>query len=344
MLQLRYRVFIKNPSSDVESKIKGIILLTKKSATGELTEPGTISAINKVGPVTEKLTIPYFDSEKIITPEISTKFFNEVDLTLTKVLEKLGTLSRFAIEKKLTYELINEPLVQETTQDDLKKKREDLKNIVFNVEKEGIFSNSQFGELVLLGEQGTETNTGFDFGDEDDLSELLLDDEFIESQFEGDEESFLETINNPTKELVEIIKNRNTTTQQTQPTLDTGKEEITKSVNKYEEIVKSIKNIYDLKDDINAGKPLFKRFKGWNDDEVGAVEALIEALGLKTSNGIWFNSLNISVLTTDHKSTFLNQIDALARQTKGKKGKFNFLIPNVEVGKAARFIQINSNF
>ncbi len=222
-----------------------------------------------------------------------------------------------------------------------------LKNIIFNVQREGIFSNSQFGELKFIGESRVDTEVGFNFGDEDDLSDLLLDDEFRETQFEGDEVSFLEIINNPTKELVEIIKNKkkpNTTTQQAQPTLDTRKEEITKSVSKYEKIVKSIKNIYELKDNINAGKPLFKRFKGWNDDEAGAVDALLEALGLKTSNGIWFNSLNISGLTTDHKSTFTNQIYALARETKGKKKKFNFLIPNVEVGKAARFIQINSDF
>lgn len=75
--------------------------------------------------------------------------------------------------------------------------RKELKNITFNVQKEGIFSNSEFGELRLLGESGVETNTGFDFGDEDDLSDLLLDDEFRESQFAGDEESFNEIVDEP---------------------------------------------------------------------------------------------------------------------------------------------------
>jgi hypothetical protein len=168
MPQLKYRVFIKNSSTEVERKIKGIILLTKNNAVGELTEPGTISAINKVGPVTEELTIPYFGSEKVITPEISSKFFDKVDLVLDRVIEKLEILSRFAITNKLTYELIDDSLQQEVTQNDLKKKREKLKNIIFNVEKEEIFSNAQFGELRLIGEQGVETNVGFDFGDEDD--------------------------------------------------------------------------------------------------------------------------------------------------------------------------------
>lgn len=66
--------------------------------------------------------------------------------------------------------------------------KKELKNIKFNVQKEGIFSNTQFGELRLLGESGVETNTGFDFGDEDDLSNLLLDDEFSEVEFQGIEE------------------------------------------------------------------------------------------------------------------------------------------------------------
>ena len=68
-------------------------------------------------------------------------------------------------------------------------KSEDLKNIIFNVQKEGIFSNTQFGELRLIGEQGVETNTGFDFGDEDDLSDLLLEDEFREEYFAGIDEN-----------------------------------------------------------------------------------------------------------------------------------------------------------
>lgn len=75
--------------------------------------------------------------------------------------------------------------------------KKELKNITFSVQKEGIFSNSEFGELRLLGESGVETNTGFDFGDEDDLSDLLLDDEFRETQFEGNEESFNEILDEP---------------------------------------------------------------------------------------------------------------------------------------------------
>jgi hypothetical protein len=63
--------------------------------------------------------------------------------------------------------------------------KKELKNVIFNVQKEGTFSNSQFGELRLLGEQGVDEEVGFDFGDEDDLSDLLLDDEFREEEFAG---------------------------------------------------------------------------------------------------------------------------------------------------------------
>jgi hypothetical protein len=73
----------------------------------------------------------------------------------------------------------------------------ELKNIIFNVQKDGVFSNSQFGELRLIGESGIDENIGFDFGGEDDLSGLLLEDEFKESQFEGNEESFNEIVDEP---------------------------------------------------------------------------------------------------------------------------------------------------
>ena len=123
-------------------------------------------------------------------------------------------------------------------------------------------------------------------------------------------------------------------------------QELEDSASTYEEIVKSIREIYQLKDTLNNGDPLFKEFKGrFNDNEKGATDRLLEALGLKKSSGIWFKSLNISELIPEHKSTFINQVNSLIKETKSTfPGQFQFLIPNVEVGKAARFIQINSNF
>jgi hypothetical protein len=61
----------------------------------------------------------------------------------------------------------------------------ELKSVRFSVEKEGIFSNVQFGDLRLLSDIIIQINNDFDFGDEDDLSDLLLDDEFRELDFEG---------------------------------------------------------------------------------------------------------------------------------------------------------------
>jgi hypothetical protein len=123
-------------------------------------------------------------------------------------------------------------------------------------------------------------------------------------------------------------------------------QELEDSASTYEEIVKSIREIYQLKDTLNNGDPLFKEFKGrFNDNEKGATDRLLEALGLKKSSGIWFKSLNISELIPEHKSTFINQVNSLIKETKSTfPGQFQFLIPNVEVGKASRFIQINSNF
>jgi hypothetical protein len=102
---------------------------------------------------------------------------------IIKVYDDIGKLG----ENKVSFFIDNnEPEnIPENIQETDTNKSEDLKNIIFNVQKEGTFSNSQFGELRLLGEQGVETNTGFNFGDEDDLSGLLLEDEFRESEFEG---------------------------------------------------------------------------------------------------------------------------------------------------------------
>jgi hypothetical protein len=198
MSELKYRIFIKKATTENERKVTGVILINGSNVVGELIEPGTISETNRVGPVTSTLTIPYFGDEKLITPEIISKFFDEVDLVLDGIIKKLEILSRFAITNKLIYELIDDPIPQETSEIKVNKKKEDLKNIIFNVQKEGIFSNSKFGELSLIGESGVNTEILFDFGDEDDLSDLLLEDQFRESQFEGDEESFNEIIDEPT--------------------------------------------------------------------------------------------------------------------------------------------------
>ena len=191
---------------------------------------------------------------------------------------------------------------------------------------------------------------GFDFGDEDDFSDLLLDDEFKERDFSGNEE-FIEMVDNPTEEFKEIVNEiSKSTPEKTKKVTNVGgwesvSEEDIKSVNKYTEVVKKINEIYQLKDKLDNGKPLFKKFKTiWDDDEEGATKRLYEALGLETSNGSWFKSLSISELTTEHKKTFLNQVSSLVKETKNNKSIFQFLIPNVEVGKSAKFEKINSDF
>ena len=124
--------------------------------------------------------------------------------------------------------------------------------------------------------------------------------------------------------------------------------ELKKSVDKYREIVNAIKNIYQLKDNLKDGKsPLFKDFKNiFNDDELGATNRLKELLGLKNTNTdkSWFNKLSISELIEDHKLVFKNQLEFLVEETRGKKGKFQFLIPNLKTGERSKFIEINTDF
>ena len=62
------------------------------------------------------------------------------------------------------------------------------KVVTFNIEKEGTFFNTEFGELKLIEPTTQQDPNAFNFGDEEDLSDLLLEDEFIEEQFGGLEE------------------------------------------------------------------------------------------------------------------------------------------------------------
>lgn len=59
------------------------------------------------------------------------------------------------------------------------------KVVTFNIEKEGIFFNTEFGELKLIEPTTQQDPNVFNFGDEEDLSDLLLEDEFTEEQFGG---------------------------------------------------------------------------------------------------------------------------------------------------------------
>jgi hypothetical protein len=69
--------------------------------------------------------------------------------------------------------------------------------VIFNVEKSGIFSNSQFGELRTAKEETVVSDIPFIFGDEEDFSDVLLDDEFRESAFSGKEEELNEITDEP---------------------------------------------------------------------------------------------------------------------------------------------------
>lgn len=69
-----------------------------------------------------------------------------------------------------------------------------LSDIILNIDVNSKISNDELGTLKII-EKIQESTSGFDFGDELDLS--LLDDEFTESQFEGNEESFNEITDEP---------------------------------------------------------------------------------------------------------------------------------------------------
>lgn len=96
---------------------------------------------------------------------------------IKKVFDDIGNLE----ENKVSFFIDNEKPVdtpvptdsQSAVQNISDSKSSELKNIIFNVQKEGIFSNAKFGELRLIGESLVNENPVFDFGDEDDLSDLL---------------------------------------------------------------------------------------------------------------------------------------------------------------------------
>jgi uncharacterized protein YukJ len=120
---------------------------------------------------------------------------------ISKVYDDIGKLG----ENKVSFFIDNnEPEnIPENIQETDTNKSENLKNIIFNVQKEGIFSNSKFGELKLIGESGVDTEVGFNFGNEDDLSDLLLDDEFRETEFEGDVELIMKEPDEDFRNLIE---------------------------------------------------------------------------------------------------------------------------------------------
>lgn len=88
---------------------------------------------------------------------------------ISKVFDDIGNLE----ENKVSFFIDNDKPVdiltttQSVVQNASDSKSSELKNIIFNVQKEGIFSNSQFGELRLIGESGIDENIGFDFSGED---------------------------------------------------------------------------------------------------------------------------------------------------------------------------------
>lgn len=184
MSDVKYRIFIKDWKTENEKNISGFVIIKsigpKKQATGEM------SGFRNDRKIGRFQTDPSFSrTDENFVEELIIIFYSkiieefQVDLT--------GRLS-YELEKESTLQtLVNQTPINITSVSD--SKSSELKNIIFNVQKEGIFSNAKFGDLKLIGESGIDENIGFDFGDEDDLSDLLLEDEFRESEFDGLSES-----------------------------------------------------------------------------------------------------------------------------------------------------------
>jgi hypothetical protein len=179
MSDVKYRVFIKDWKTENEKNISGFVIISKigpkKQATGEMFG---FPSDRKIGPLQTEPSFSTTD-EKLVE-ELIIIFYS-------KIIEEF----QVDLTGRLSYELESSPTPSGLTPSGLTpstltdSKSSELKNIIFNVQKEGIFSNTKFGELRLIGESLVNENPGFDFGDEDDLSGLLLEDEFRESEFEG---------------------------------------------------------------------------------------------------------------------------------------------------------------
>ena len=177
MSDIIYKVYIEDPKSNSEENIKGSIILSdigfEKVASGELSglpelTVNGVSNFGKIGPIKGQ---PSLTADGIILAnEMLNLLINEVSGVYL-----IDLRGRLKYEDSETPEIIK-PEQNIEQQEIGQLETEPPKKYIFDVSKEGYFTNIEFGELKVV-------DDGFIFSDFDD--ESLIGDEYIETPFEG---------------------------------------------------------------------------------------------------------------------------------------------------------------
>jgi hypothetical protein len=190
-----FELFIEDPKTDLEKVINGKVIISsigsKKNSIGELSGFSDGKTI-KVGPTGETLT----EDLNILVNEVILilidQVISEYNIDLTGRLKSIGPVLEAVEITPTTNQNVG---TTGSTASEIKVSNEIILNdITFNIDINGKIKNDKLGTLKII-EKLEPITSGFDFGDELDLS--LLDDEFTESQFEGNEESFNEITDEP---------------------------------------------------------------------------------------------------------------------------------------------------
>jgi predicted chitinase len=182
-----YDLFIENPKTDLEKKIEGRVIISftgsKSSGIGEISGFPDEKTI-KVGPIESTFSYDLnFILEEVIFILINQIQF-QYNVDLTGRLKSVGHI-REAVEStpsSSSNEIINNNV--------LEKEKIILNDITFKIDINNKIIGDKLGILKIIEKVDTSILSGFDFGDDQDLS--LLDDEFIEDDFLGSEELSIE--------------------------------------------------------------------------------------------------------------------------------------------------------
>jgi len=103
------------------------------------------------------------------------------------------------IKSKFLKEEVKEEVKEKEKEEEKKEEKKELKTyeLTLKIDENGKITNDKLGTLKIIEKIQDSILSGFDFGDEDDLSDLLLEDEFREDIFSGNEASFNEIIDEP---------------------------------------------------------------------------------------------------------------------------------------------------
>lgn len=194
---MKYKVFIKEPKSNAEKAILGVITISNKGLTD-----GTVTDV-------EKKAVGYFigfpDGSKI--GPIDTGFLKEDEIFLINIIIDLliseinfrypntaDFTGRFKYERDDNIELINEDSFITDSKTESKEELLPAANSdTFKIDINGIITSEKLGKLKIIENMKPEPEPEllFDFGD-DQQDFSLLDDEFSEELFEGAEELSIE--------------------------------------------------------------------------------------------------------------------------------------------------------